>query len=82
MVKYKKLIDSEDIKLGEIDSLHDSLGGIKHRIRCCDCGAVHDLLFYADGNNLRMSAIKNNRATAQIRRRMFVQNVYLFLRKE
>ena len=41
-----------------------------YRLACCDCGLVHDVVFVVEGGNLGMAARRNNRATAQKRRRM------------
>ena len=42
-----------------------------HRIACCDCGLVHDFVFISeDGNPIGIAAKRNNRATAQRRRKL------------
>lgn len=44
--------------------------GALHRIKCCDCGLVHDRYFHtADGKPVSITANRNNRATAQHRRK-------------
>lgn len=44
--------------------------GEMHRIACCDCGLVHDVLItLQDSKTLRVCAKRNNRATAQRRRK-------------
>lgn len=41
-----------------------------YRIACCDCGLVHDFVFVShDRKPIGISARRNNRATAQRRRR-------------
>ena len=40
------------------------------RIACCDCGLVHDMVFVSqDGKAIGVAAKRNNRATAQRRRK-------------
>lgn len=39
------------------------------RIACCDCGLVHDVLVVAKGKEIGIAARRNNRATAQRRRK-------------
>ncbi len=41
-----------------------------HRIACCDCGLVHDIvLCHKNGGLIGMAAQRNTRATAQKRRK-------------
>ena len=40
-----------------------------YKIRCCDCGLVHRLRFRFKGRHLQFQAIRDNRATAQARRK-------------
>lgn len=45
--------------------------GEKYRISCCDCGLVHDVVFLLDDEHkLHMATQRNNRATAQKRRKI------------
>jgi len=41
-----------------------------HKLRCCDCGLVHRVLFRtgAHGRTLQFQAVRDERATAQVRR--------------
>jgi hypothetical protein len=42
-----------------------------YRIACCDCGLVHDFVFVsADGQPIGVAASRNNRATAQRKRKL------------
>jgi hypothetical protein len=44
--------------------------GTLYRIACCDCGLVHDFVFVSqDRKPIGIAAHRNNRATAQRRRR-------------
>jgi hypothetical protein len=44
--------------------------GTLYRIACCDCGLVHDMVFIsADGKPVGIATRRNNRATAQRRRK-------------
>jgi prepilin-type N-terminal cleavage/methylation domain-containing protein len=40
-----------------------------YKMACCDCGLVHRLRFTVEGSNIIMQAWRDNRATAQLRRR-------------
>jgi hypothetical protein len=42
-----------------------------YRLACCDCGLVHDMVFVAskDRETIGIAARRNNRATAQRRRK-------------
>jgi hypothetical protein len=40
-----------------------------YRIGCCDCGLVHDVVWVIQDGKLGMAARRNNRATAQKRRK-------------
>lgn len=45
--------------------------GTLYRIGCCDCGLVHDFIFVSeDGKPIGIAARRNNRATAQKRRKL------------
>jgi len=42
-----------------------------YRIACCDCGLVHDFVFVSeDGRPIGVAAHRNNRATAQRKRKL------------
>jgi hypothetical protein len=41
--------------------------GELYRLRCCDCGLVHDVAFAIENGKLGMAARRNNRATVQVR---------------
>ena len=43
-----------------------------YRLACCDCGLVHDVVWAYDRktNELAMAVQRNNRATAQRRRKL------------
>jgi hypothetical protein len=44
--------------------------GKRYPIACCDCGLVHDFVFVShDGKPIGIAAKRNNRATAQRRRK-------------
>jgi hypothetical protein len=43
--------------------------GKLYRIACCDCGLVHDFVFVAGKGVVGIAARRNNRATAQRRRK-------------
>lgn len=61
-MRYKQREDGEEFKVPS---------GQVHRIACCDCGLVHDFVFITqDGNEVGISAKRNNRATAQHRRHL------------
>jgi hypothetical protein len=47
-----------------------TLGENNHRIRCCDCGLVHDIHVVVTQNPAvaRMELRRNNRSTGQTRR--------------
>jgi hypothetical protein len=38
------------------------------RLVCCDCGLTHDMVTVINGDEVGISAVRNNRATAQLRR--------------
>ena len=40
-----------------------------YKMACCDCGLVHRLRFTVEGSNLILQGWRDNRATAQLRRR-------------
>ena len=41
---------------------------IGYKLRCCDCGLVHNIDFRVKNKRVQFRAFRNNRATAQIRR--------------
>jgi hypothetical protein len=41
-----------------------------YRLCCCDCGLVHELDFKIEGKNILFKGKRNNRATAQVRRKL------------
>ena len=45
----------------------------KGRTACCDCGLVHDEEFRVTKDGLLFKAVRNRRATAQVRRHMNVK---------
>jgi hypothetical protein len=60
--KYKQRTDGEgfEVPVGEI-----------YRMACCDCGLVHDFVFISeDSKPIGVAAQRNNRATAQRRRKL------------
>ena len=62
MSKYIQRQDNEgfEVPSGEI-----------YRIACCDCGLVHDFVFVSeDGKPIGIAAKRNNRATAQRRKKL------------
>jgi len=62
-MKYKQRKDYEGIEV---------LPNTLFRFYCCDCGLVHDMTWAIEYNNsLGLVFIRNNRATAQIRRHRF-----------
>ena len=45
--------------------------GEVYRLACCDCGLVHDMVFISeDMKPIGVAARRNNRATAQRRRKL------------
>ena len=59
-VKYTTIKDGEGIEVGD---------GEITKIRCCDCGLVHEVGVAIEDNGMIGLAFKrDNRATAQIRR--------------
>jgi hypothetical protein len=58
---YRQRVDGEEI---EVQS-----HGL-HKIACCDCGLVHLLEFRVEGSVITFKATRDNRATAQRRRRL------------
>jgi hypothetical protein len=42
--------------------------GEKYRLVCCDFSLVHDVVFLIEDGKLFMSAVRNNKSTAQKRR--------------
>lgn len=59
MKRFTQLVDGEgvDIPLGEV-----------WKLRCCDCGLVHDIVIVMEDGELGMALRRNKRATAQMRR--------------
>ena len=41
-----------------------------YRVRCCDCGLVHNLDFRIRNKRVQFRAFRNERSTGQIRRHM------------
>ena len=58
--KYSQRFDGEgfEVPLNEV-----------YRLRCCDCALVHDVVFVYKHGKLGMAVRRNNRATAQSRRK-------------
>ena len=64
MTRYKVMVEEEDGWTYWIRPLDP------YKFRCCDCGLVHNLEFRVDDNgNVNFRGKRNNRATAQIRRK-------------
>ncbi len=62
MTRYRQRRDGEGFTVPS---------GEPYRIACCDCGLVHDFAFVSeDGKPIGIAARRNNRATAQRRRRL------------
>lgn len=61
MTRYKQRLDEEG---------WEEPSGKVFRWACCDCGLVHDLVFVSnDGKPIGVAVRRNNRATAQRRRK-------------
>ena len=58
--RYKKLIDGVGVSVPKSEIF---------RFACCDCGLVHDMVLVAGRKEIGMAVRRNNRATAQRRRR-------------
>ena len=61
LLRYRKRKDGEgfEVPSGQI-----------YRMACCDCGLVHDFVFVSnDGSPIGIAAKRNNRATAQRRKK-------------
>lgn len=58
--KYTQRVDNEVfvIPLNEL-----------YRLRCCDCGLVHDVVFVYENGELNMVSRRNSRATAASRQK-------------
>ena len=41
-----------------------------YKMACCDCGLIHRLRFTVEGSNIILQGWRDNRATAQLRRRL------------
>jgi len=68
-MKYKQREDYEGIEVEP---------GTLFRFSCCDCGLVHDMAIAVEDNgNFGLCFKRNNRATAQRRRRTQSQFVYI-----
>lgn len=52
-----------------------------YRLRCCDCGLVHDLNFRIVDGKVEFQAFRNNRSTGQIRSRPAHRNYTIPLEK-
>lgn len=61
--KYTQVYDGDTI---EVIGRH-------HKISCCDCGLVHLLKFRMRGSVITFKAFRDNRATAQRRRKRKAQ---------
>jgi hypothetical protein len=40
-----------------------------HKLKCCDCGLVHRINFRVVGGVVEFQAFRDNRGTAQVRRK-------------
>ncbi len=57
--KYKQFHDGDEIEIQE---------GVGLNFACCDCGLVHDLQIRLVDGKVFASFVRNNRATAALRR--------------
>jgi hypothetical protein len=65
-MRYRRLRD------GEPQVLLATTEAIQHRVKCCDCGLVHDFTYdlrRIRGGTVVFSAVRNQRATRFARRR-------------
>ena len=65
MTKYVQREDGEgfEVPSGEV-----------YRLACCECGLVHDMVFVSeDGKPIGIAARRNNRATAQRKKRLMIR---------
>jgi hypothetical protein len=60
MAKYIQIVDGEGFTVPK---------GEKWRFACCDCGLVHDVVLVPGRKEIGMAVRRNNRATAQRRKR-------------
>jgi len=61
-MRYRKRKDGEGFTVPS---------GKVYRMACCDCDLVHDFVFVSeDGKPIGVAARRNNRATAQRRRKL------------
>lgn len=65
-MKYQQRFDGEPFKI----PLNKP-----HKISCCDCGLVHILSFKVKQKIITIKAIRDNRATAQRRRKLKKENL-------
>lgn len=61
--EYKQVFDGNTI----------TVIGRHHKIACCDCGLIHLLKFRMKGSTITFKAFRDNRATAQRRRKLNAQ---------
>ena len=52
------------------DGQREHLLSRRHKLRCCDCGLVHDIEFRISKGKISFRAWRDNRATAAVRRHM------------
>jgi hypothetical protein len=69
-MKYVQRQDGEAFEIPLRRGPRNGMRQGQHRIRCCDCGLVHDFTFVIDkrGGRLAIVAERNQRATAARRR--------------
>ena len=60
-MKARKYIQVKDYEWTDIEPVH--------KIKCCDCGLVHTFIWRHYQGKLQLMAIRDNRATGQVRRR-------------
>ena len=60
MSKYEQVIDDEWVQPVRKN----------YKFCCCDCGLVHKLNFRIYKNHIQFQAKRDNRATAQVRRKL------------
>lgn len=60
-LKYAQVFDGEWIK---------PMPQTGHKMACCDCGLIHRMDFAVRGGKVIFRAVRDNRATANRRRRM------------
>ena len=69
MSKYVQIRDDEEITLPLVDAYVEGLRGAGLNLSCCDCGLVHQVIFIPLENNLKIYMKRDNRRTANHRRR-------------